>query len=468
MKKILKVRFDFFLITFLFLLFFSLYSSLSVVRHNHFQSQGNDFSIYDQALWLYSKFDQPYSTITFEHDLANRFRPIMLPISSVFWFTGNERVILILQSLVLCAAVFPIWLLARRYLPWFLSLAVGFIYLDYAGIASAVVYDFHEMAFLPFFLAWLFYFLEKRAWKSYFAALILSLSVREHVGFLLSAIGFYVFFSTRNLGAAILTSVISILWSILAIFYIMPSFGQTSYASFVEKDDSLLAAGFKYFSNPLLAIKNFFAPFSKIHTLFFSFFSFGFLPILGFALMPAILLQFASRFLDLQHPIRHTLYFHYSVELAVFLAIATILGAKMVLVRWRQAAVALTIFLVGAHFFVNIVLPSPLSNLFNPQFWQRQPWMQDTALILSMVPQNASVETQNNLMPHLSHRREVYILPIIRGADYIVLDLRPGQDNWNFYTDNLEIAKKQFKDLVAGGEYRVKFSAGDAYLLGKK
>lgn len=70
-------------------------------------------------------------------------------------------------------------------------------------------------------------------------------------------------------------------------------------------------------------------------------------------------------------------------------------------------------------------------------------------------------------MPHLGHRREIYILPIERGADYMVFDLHPGQNDWNFYTDNLGLSKKQFKELVASGKYRVILSAGDAYLLKK-
>ena len=93
--------------------------------------------------------------------------------------------------------------------------------------------------------------------------------------------------------------------------------------------------------------------------------------------------------------------------------------------------------------------------------------MQDTRLVLSMVPTNASVESQNNLLPHLSHRPRIYILPIIRDADYIVFDLHPGQNDWNFYTDNLEQARAQFKTLVVSGDYKPIVSAGDAYLLQK-
>lgn len=151
MKKILGVRFDFFLVVVVFLLFSLLYSLLSVVRHNHFQSQGIDFAIYDQALWLYSRWQWPFSTVTFLFDLADRFRPIMLALSSLYWFTENERVILIFQAVIVAAAVFPIWLLARKVVGRWLALIIAFLYIDFVGIQSIMVSEFHEMALLPFF-----------------------------------------------------------------------------------------------------------------------------------------------------------------------------------------------------------------------------------------------------------------------------------------------------------------------------
>lgn len=468
LKKVLGVRFDFFLLVFLFLLFSTLYSLLATVRHNHFQSQGNDFAIYDQALWLYSRFETPYSTLTFETDLADRFRPIMIPLSALYWFGDDERVLLIFQAVILSAGVFPVWLVARRKLHWLLALVVAFLYVDFIGIQATAVSDFHEMAILPFFLGWLFYFLEKGWWRSYFVALFLSLAVREHVGLILATISIYIFWVKKKYKIALATAGISLAWSVLAIGQVMPFLGQTYYASFVQKDDTLGKAIFGYLTSPILIFENFFFPFEKVQTLFWSFFSFGLLPLSYLPLLPAIFFQFASRFLDLQHPIRWTLFFHYSAELAPVLAMATIFGSSVILKRYRQLKMlvaVLVVMLVASHVLANVILDSPLKNLANIQFWQEEPWMQDTRFIISQVPKNATVETQNNLIPHLSHRREIYILPIIRDSNYIVLDLHPGQNDWNFYTENLQIATEQFKSLVVGGTYKPIISAGDAYLL---
>jgi len=466
--KILGVKIDFWLIVFIFLLFSTLYSLLSVIRHNHFQSQGIDFSIYDQSLWLYSKFEYPLSTITNLHDLADRFRPIMLPLSMLFWFTSNERTMLFFQAMILSAAIFPIWLIARRHLPKILAIVIAFLYIDFIGIQATAVYDFHEMSLLPFFLAWLFYFLIREKWIKYFIFLILSLSVREHVGFLLATLGIYIWLVKKNAKIAIVTVLISLIWSIAAIKFFMPILGQVSYKSFVQEGDTLENALLEYFANPQAILNNFFFPIQKTQTLFWSFFSFGLVPLIYLFLIPTILFQFATRFLDQLHPARWTLFFHYSAELAILFSISSIFASRFILERFKKfqfTLIILTIFLFLTHMITNIILDSPLKNLFKPQFYEHKDWMDDTKTILDKVPNSASVAAQNNLLPHLSHRREVYILPNVNNAEYIVMDLHEGQDNWNFYTEGLEETKSLMTQLIRNNSYKVIISSGDVYLL---
>ncbi|OGD85274.1 hypothetical protein A2164_01310 [Candidatus Curtissbacteria bacterium RBG_13_35_7] len=466
----LIIKADFWIIVFLFLFFTFLYNLLAITRHNHFQSYGIDFSTYDQPLWLLSKFQEPISTIYNLNTLADRFRPIIFPLSLLYWFTQNERIILVFQSVILSAAIFPLWLIAKKYLPRILAIIITFLYIDFIGIQSAVVYDFHEMALLPFFLAWLFYFLINKKWNYYFIFLILCLSIREHVGLLLSTLGIYIWLVKKNAKIALATTFTSFIYSIIAIKLIMPTFGQTDYSSFTYQGDSLENALLAYISHPSTIISNFFFPIQKSQTLLLSFLSFGLIPILYLALIPTIIFQFLSRFLDQLHPIRWTLYYHYSVELAVLLTISTIFGSKMILKHFEKYKYILLIIiflLLSIHLSTNIILNAPLKNLLNPQFYKNETWMDNTRKILSIVPDNASVAAQNNLLPHLSHRKEIYLLPKINNADYIVVDLHPGQNNWNFYTEDLEKTRSLFNQLIINRLYEPIASAGNAYLLRK-
>jgi uncharacterized membrane protein len=42
--------------------------------------------------------------------------------------------------------------------------------------------------------------------------------------------------------------------------------------------------------------------------------------------------------------------------------------------------------------------------------------------LIAQIPPEASVSAQDELLPHLSHRREIYLFPTIEDADYILMD----------------------------------------------
>ncbi|SRR3989344_3099780 len=461
---------DFFFVVILFLAACTIYSLLSLIRHYHFQSQGIDFAIYDQILWLYSKFEAPFSTITFRYDLADRFRPVMIPLSLLYIFTDNESALFLFQAVIVSATVFPIWLIAKKKLNFPFSILPSYLFISFIGIQSVFIDDFHEVSLLPFLLAWLFYFLERKLWKSYFISLLLCLSVREHLGFFFSIFSSYVYFSSKNIKVVISTFFVSLLWSILAIKVFMPAIGGASYSSFVKPGDNLLSASFGYLLDPASAIKNFFYPFVKIKTLIFSFLSFGFLPLFYVGLLPIIAFQFAYRFLDIQHPIRSTIFYHFSLELAVLMTISTIfvLEKLTMRIRFRNFFLILIVTIITLNVIISVYLYAPLLILLQRNFYTEEGWMQDNKFVLSKVPKNQSVSAQNNLVPHLSHRNEIYVLPNIKDSIYVVFDLHPGQDSWNFYTQNLEETENLLRELVKSGNYRITMSSGYSFLLEKE
>lgn len=390
----------------------------------------------------------------------------MVPASNLYKFSDNERVILVFQSVILSAAAFPIWLLARRHVGKILAIATAFLYLNFVGIQSVVAYDFHEMAILPFFLAFLFYFLDRSMWKSYFLTLVLCLAVREHIGLMLAVLSSFILLQYKNVKIALATFFISLTWSLVSIKVLMPALGQRSYDSFLMKDDSLGGAILTYITNPVLAFKNFFWPPVKIDTLFWSLASFGFLPIFLPSMLPLIAFQFSSRFLDMMHPIRWTLYYHYGSELSVLLAIATIFSTRKLLAKGvRISIVGLALTLVVLQLLINLVLAAPIKNLAKVDFFREKQFMIDNNLIISELPKDASVSSQNNLIPHFSHREKVYLFPKIDDADYLIFDLHPGQDNWNFYSQDLQRTRALMTGVILDRSYKIVSSAGDTYLL---
>lgn len=238
--------------------------------------------------------------------------------------------------------------------------------------------------------------------------------------------------------------------------------GGINYGSFNSTDDSLFKTIIKFILNPINLLVSLFTPYVKLKTIILSLGYFAFLPLFNIWLIIPIIFQFAGRFLDFEHTYRWEFFYHYSGELAATLSFGTILALKKINLRRRKY---LAILIVMISIFSLALFHSPLLLLRKSEFWRKEDWMKDDDYIITQVPKNASVAAQNNLVPHLSLRQKIYVLPTIKDADYIVLDLREGQDGFNFYGLSFDAMRQLQSDLNV--EYQLIDQKGQAYLYKK-
>jgi hypothetical protein len=109
--------------------------------------------------------------------------------------------------------------------------------------------------------------------------------------------------------------------------------------------------------------------------------------------------------------------FHYTAPIAPFLLAGAVLGAARLGRRRREAAgVILAASLVGA------VLIGPLgAGELRPD--RRSDHDQVAERALALVPPDAAVSSTNGLGAHLSERRRIHSFPVVRDAEWIVVDL---------------------------------------------
>lgn len=483
------------------IVYFTVLTSISIIRHNHFFSQGWDLGLYDQIVWHYSRGEIAYSSLMEKTDLADRFRPILLPVALVYLIVPSAITLLIIQGLVLTLAAVPLYLVAKKKTGSLLfSYGIAGAFLLFVGIQSVFVDDFHEVAFFPLFLAWLFYFLETNNWKWYWICFVLVLSVREYAGFTLASIGGYMLFAKKPLKQSLLTIVLGGLWSWGIINVWLPLMGQKSYKGFLGGEENFSSEVASLITNPVFTIQHLLTPLVKIKTVIVSFASFAFLPLFSFPILIPIAFQFTQRFLDLSHPYRWTPYLHYSTELAVFLAVGSIEGAvnlvnyisrhpepsdsegegsrmdyrsihgilHCALASFRMTnytAIAFIIILfVGLE---QLLQPVPLKLLTKMDFYKEKPYMNDIREILKTIPSDASLAAQNNLAPHVSSRKQLCMLPKLCNAEYILIDIRPGQDMFNFGGMSKEDVASLSGRLKEEG-YKAVEHKGDVYLFKKQ
>ncbi len=448
MKKILPIIFAFAIIFIL----------ISFNRHRNYYSQGNDLGLFDQTSWLYSQSLTPYNTITGRLDYQDRYKPIMLLIGFIYRFFPGPETLLFLQGFSLAFSGLFIYLTARHLkLSYFIATLLSIIYLAFPGITSFIIDDFHEISLFPFFFLGSIYFFLASKRLPFIICFILSLIIRDYLT-VFSAVFWFCFLLTYRYRLTKLAITIHAVMLTIMILAIKLT-GGINYGAFTEQGDNLFSTLMEFITHPLLLLSQFFFPPPKLATLLTSVGYFLFLPFLSFWAFIPIMFQFAGRFFDSVHPYRWTIQYHYSGELAALLTLATIFKLS----SWpkRTQFIAVLLMVISTTLVIKYH-HTPLALLIKPEFWQRQAWMVDNDNLLKLIPPNVSVATQNNLAPHLSHRPQIFILPQNPEADFVLLDLHPAQDQYNF--NGLDYPGMYQLQSELEDNYRLVKRLGDSYL----
>lgn len=125
----------------------------SVVRHHLFQSGGYDLGIFDQAVYLISRGEVPFSTIRGIHILGDHAAFILYPLSllyrivpSVYWLFGIQALALTLGALAVYHLALQAEIDSGR------ARTIAAAYLLYPAIFNANLFDFHpEVLAVPLF-----------------------------------------------------------------------------------------------------------------------------------------------------------------------------------------------------------------------------------------------------------------------------------------------------------------------------
>lgn len=383
------------------ILFFIAYSTLSVVRHIHYESYGFDLGINDQTVWRYSKFETPLTTIDPYPDrtkLATHVELVYALISPLYWIWPARKMLLIASAFAVCSGGIGAYLFTQKKLKnQFLSFALMVAYLMFYGLQYAVWFDIHSSNFAAAFLMWFIYFLDNKKTYLTFLFLFLSITAKENIASYTLVIALLYLIRRRTI--TILSVItLSILYLVFIYLIYFPHIIALPYL-YANK------AGILSNLNPLFLVNTK----EKLMTLFYSFASFGFVPFLNPLTLALIFVHFTTFFViasDL--PGAQGLYGHYRVTLAplfVWSTVTTIATFKFL----NKKIVA--IYLLICTLAIQYALHLPLSYLTKNWFWSKTPAVNSINQVINRyLPPNASVVSQNNITPHISHRDKIYTL----------------------------------------------------------
>ena len=382
-------------------IFFLAYSVLSVVRHNHYQSFGFDLGINDQVIWEYSKFHAPITTIdhiAFIPKLFVHVELIFLLFVPFYWIWADPRVLLVLQAAIVCFSGIAVFLLAKRYKlhPW-LSFALLMSYLLFYGIQNGLWFDFHSAVIATAFCAWFIYFLisEKNKWAILFFLLTI-LSKENFAAITFLVCGVYFLVSRKK--SAIYFALASVVYE-LFIFevyfnYFVPGGYQFANINgmFANLDPRLM-----------------YSTAEKRSVYLYTLLSYGFLPLLNPIYLLPVLGDLASYFILAATKVSGAqgLFLQYRAELVPLMSwatIATIAKYKWLNTKW--VAVYLFVSILAVQYLLHL----PLSYLTKKWFWTTPSGVKNINEVLIYLPKDASVVTQDNIIPHISERFNIFTL----------------------------------------------------------
>ena len=420
------------------------YSWVSLYRHDHFASNAFDLAIQDQTVWGYSRLQFiPNTVLGIRNLLGDHFHPILMVLAPFYWIWDSAGVLLVAQGVLLAAAGWPIYLWAEERLGKIPALAFLGCYLVFWGVLAGVVYDFHHVVFAVPALSTALYATMKRRNRLLWPAVVVAMLTREDVSLTLIALGFYIAIVQRRLILAGILMGLNAVWFALVIGVVMPALAGGPYRHWTY--DALgtgpVSSLEHVMLHPLSSLQLLFTPVHKTLVWIGSFLGWGFLPLLSpitIIALPTFLERFwssSANFWSFQYQ-----YSMLPAPILAFAAIDTTVRIKSWL-RGRPASLAPIVLAVGAMVAGTVFTFGPIRPFDELSTYISDSRAAQIESCLTAIPANVSVAASNTLVPHLSHRYEIYVITQRQDADYIAID--PSTYN-SFYTGE----ENQLRDVT--------------------
>jgi len=409
------------------------FSWFTVLNHATYHTFAYDLGIYMQSLWTtvhgYGLF---YTSLWEGSRFAYHFEPVLFALVPLYAAFPRAETLLILQSAALGLGAIPVYLLARRHLGNVVGLGFVLLYLMSPSVHSVNGFDFHATALAVPLLLSTYYLLSAGRLRLGVLFALVALICRENVAPVVFLMGAYWAWRWRRQDmltversalprdrrflVALSLCLVAVMWFVLAVNVAIPSFAQSAAAPALERYQGAFGNFGVDARGKLLYLLQIFGPLV-------------FLPILA----PCVLVIGASVFAENLLSFGAGMYQltnHYVALLIPILFVAGIEGMTVLTGRVRPSTIRLRYFimllmLVSTSTFALLYSNSPIS--LGRGFPVVDEHVANINRVIELLPAEASVFSENDLFPHVCHRREAYSIPFKFKLDFFRYDLLYGR-----------------------------------------
>ena len=437
----------------LFFFYASYFSFFTLRNHWNLRTAAYDMAIEDNVVFnamrgkllKASPMFGPEGTHLGHH--ATFFAYVLVPFYAL---APRAETLLIIQATLIGAAVIPLFLFARNRLGPYQAVFIAAMYVFYAPLHGANLYDFHYPPLGIGFVFWLAYLVDIGKYRWAVLPLILSLSVREDMALSVFVVGAYFLLSGVKPRAGLALSIVGIGYFLFMKMAFMPYIrdGELSFVWFYEKlrpqggPGGFAGVLTTIAGNPAYTMGTLLES-AKVKYFLQVLVPFAFLPFrrsIGFVFcLPGMVMTLLSS--------RHASYeigFQYATHWALEMFLASIVVLTMIKepeypadrrgeVRVRSWLMALALAMAATSYQHGAILQHNTArggfSTFKFDRTEKDVERYEQLMALrSLIPPEAKIAGTEAVLPHVSNRPDAYTIRSagIQDAEYILFPFHIG------------------------------------------
>ncbi|MFZ9602511.1 MAG: DUF2079 domain-containing protein [Ilumatobacteraceae bacterium] len=384
-------------------------AAISVELHRGLNTSAYDFGLYDQGIWLLSRFESPFVTLMGRNLFGDHTSFILILLVPFYWLVGSSSFLFIVQSIAIAAGAIPVFLYTRRRLESEIAASVfALVYLIHPATVWIGIENFHPDSFLGLFIGVALYAALEKRWRLLFVALVLSLSVKEDVALVIIPLGIWLAFrKSRKVGLT--TAGVSLWYMIVAIFGIQKGINGVPFRNSWRIPFGGVGGLLKTsLSEPTKLVAHLLSesrPFYLLQMMLpFAFIFFAFPEVAAISIF-IIGLNILSTFWYQFH-----VEYHYSFIVVPVLVFGTVYAIGRLPQKFRRWLVGAC--LVSSLFSAFMWSPLPGARTELKYNGSNHPMVIAAQEALSKVPESAIVSAYHPLTAQLARRERIYAFPV--------------------------------------------------------